>query len=130
MALFGKKPEPQPESTQPRLPAGMQMIPAKHAYCRICRDHRNFSRCWQRTAQMQGCPCCKQPFENAATLYKKNLPTCPNCSEYLEQPQFTYGLCDGCGSKFELLDGTVPSLLPNHKQRQEMNRFGKSWSPD
>jgi hypothetical protein len=69
-------------------------------------------------------------FENPAALYNKNQPACPTCGEFLEQPGFEYGLCDGCGSKYEIMQGTVPSLLPNKKQRHAMNKVGKSWSKD
>ena len=64
-------------------------------------------------------------FESAETLYGRSLPACPKCGEYLEQPTFEYGLCDGCGSKYELVDGTLPNLLPNLYQRQEMDKVGR-----
>lgn len=128
MALFGRRPDSSEKAAE--APSGMQPVPAKSAYCRVCRDQRTFSRCWLRAGHVHPCTCCKAPFDNVASLYKKNLPACPRCGEFLEQPGFVYGLCDGCGSKFELMDGSLPSLLPNLNQRREMGRFGKAWSPD
>lgn len=76
---------------------------------------------------MVQCPNCKTFFEDIPAIYKENQPTCPRCGEYLEQPGFEYGLCDGCGSKYELVTGTKPGLLPNAKQRAEMEKNGKVW---
>lgn len=44
----------------------------------------------------------------------------------LEQPGFDYGLCDCCGSKFEIVEGTKPGWMPNKDQRAAMARFGKA----
>jgi len=79
---------------------------------------------------MTKCPCCGNVFENPEALYKKNQPRCPQCEEPLESPGFEYGFCDGCGSKFELVDSAAPGMLPNKQQRDEMNKFGKAWSKD
>jgi len=129
VALFGRKPEDNQQSPQ-AASSGMQAAPAKRAFCRLCGDHQMFSKCWMHMGQLKTCGCCNTPFEDAAKLYGKNLPACPRCGEYLEQPGFVYGVCDGCGSKFELMDGAVPSLIPNLQQRRDMRKFGKAWSPD
>lgn len=76
---------------------------------------------------MTQCTACGLAFPNPAELYKKFQPVCPRCGEYLEQPGFEYGLCDGCGSKFELVVGAKPGLLANRQQREEMNKLGKVW---
>jgi len=68
-------------------------------------------------------------FDDPAGLYRRALPVCARCGEYLEHPGFEYGLCDGCGSKYELVAGAKPGLLPNLKQRQEMDKHGKSRIP-
>jgi hypothetical protein len=126
VALFGrgggKEKTPQdPEATRVRPVVG------RKAFCRICNAHRDFSRCWLPVAPMTRCACCGMVYEEPALLYKRTMPTCPRCGEYLEQPGFEYGLCDTCGSKFELAGGTRPSLLPNKAQRAEMDKFGKAW---
>jgi len=76
---------------------------------------------------VEECPCCDLKFEDPPFLYKRFQPTCPRCGEFLEQPNFEYGICDGCGSKYELMPGTKPGLLPNKAQRQEMDSHGKVW---
>ena len=110
--------------------AGATPLVARQAFCRICDDYREFTKCWQRTEHLKQCPCCGVAFDDPAGLYRRNQPMCPRCGEYLEQPGFEYGLCDGCGSKFEFVTGGKPGLLPNYKQREEMNKHGKAWSPD
>lgn len=126
MALFGKRvSEPQENAD-----SGKRLVVGRKAYCKVCRDYRQFSRCWLRMRHITTCELCKTLFEDAAALYRRHLPACPRCGEFLEQPTFEYGLCDGCGSKYEITDGAAPCLLPNKKQRDEMARFGKSWSPD
>ena len=130
MGLLRKKPPEEPRKQASKSSSGRRAVVARSAHCRICNDYKNFSRCWVRTGMVQRCKCCKFVFENPAALYKKNQPACPKCGEFLEHPGFEYGLCDGCGSKFEVMQGTVPSLLPNKKQRDEMNQVGKSWSKD
>jgi len=103
-------------------------LPPRTASCSVCKEIRTFTKVWKRVLIMQRCPCCGLVFENPAALYNKIVPQCPRCEEPLEQPGFDYGLCDRCGSKHELIEGAKPSLLPNLRQRQEMNRFGKSRS--
>jgi hypothetical protein len=98
-------------------------------YCRICDKDLMFTRCWRRMVQMQKCPCCGLVFDNPAELYKRFQALCPQCAEPLEQPSFDYGFCDGCGSKYEIMEGSKPGLLPNRKQRAEMDKHGKAWSP-
>ncbi len=119
MALF-RKSEPgsgkNPQKT-PTLP--------NQAYCRICRAERVLTNCWRRNAPLRQCECCGMAFENPAALYNRSLPVCPKCEEFLEQPGFEYGTCDGCGSKFELVSGTLPGLLPNRAQREAMNKIGR-----
>lgn len=130
MGLLRKQPPGKPQN-QPNSPTTeVRAVMARSAYCRVCKDYRNFSRCWLRTGMVPKCTCCGIEFENPAALYRKFQPACPRCGEFLEQPGFEYGLCDGCGSKYELIQGTVPSLLPNKKQRDTMNQVGKSWSKD
>ncbi len=75
------------------------------------------------------CPCCGLEFGDPEPFYKEIQPACPQCGEFLEQPGFEYGLCDGCGSKYELMPGTKPGLLPNKEQRAEMDTHGKVWRP-
>ena len=125
MALFGRGKDKEDGNT----PAS-QVFPlvAKKAYCRMCDKDQSFTRCWRRAALVRQCPCCGMSFPDAGALYRRALPICPQCGEFLEQPNFDYGLCDGCGSKFELMDGTRPTLLPNKRQRAEMEKSGKSWT--
>lgn len=121
MGLFGKK--------KAEANAGPQMLPVtgKKAHCPVCMTHRQFSRCWRRASAVTQCTCCGLVFEDVEALYKRVQPECPQCGEYLEQPMFEYGLCDVCGSKLELVDGTKPGLLPNKKQRAEMAKRGRVW---
>lgn len=125
MALFGRGKDKAEQSSQ-----SSQIFPlvAKKAFCRICNADRTFTRCWRRAALVTQCPCCGTQFPDPGSLYQRILPVCPRCGEFLEQPNFDYGLCDGCGSKFELMDGTRPTLLPNQRQRHEMEKIGKSWT--
>ncbi|MFA7691948.1 MAG: hypothetical protein GX117_02005 [Candidatus Hydrogenedentes bacterium] len=102
---------------------------ARHAWCSVCQQESRFTRIWRRAAMMGQCPCCQLVFEEPEQLYRRFQPACPRCAEPLEQPQFDYGFCDRCGSKFELMEGAKPGLLPNKRQRDEMNKQGKSWSP-
>ena len=130
MALFGKKQAPQDPKQPARQSSGARALVEQQAVCRICNDYRQFSKCWLRMEPLRKCMACGADFPDPALLYRRNQPACPKCGEYLEQPGFEYGVCDGCGSKFELVPGTRPSLLPNPRQRQAMDSFGKSWSPD
>jgi len=126
MALFGGRPD-KPSEAAPAQ-ASIRQLPGRTIFCRICSADRPFSRCWERLGPLRACPGCNAVFENPAQLYQLTLPACPHCGEYLEQPGFQYGLCDGCQSKYEIVPGTRPSLLPNKRQRDEMDKFGKSWS--
>jgi hypothetical protein len=126
MGLFGGRDKAPSGSALPTV----RQLPARQVYCRVCNAERVFSRCWERISPLLACPACTQAFENPAALYQLNLPACPHCGEYLEQPGFEYGACDACSSKYEIVPGTKPSLLPNRRQRDEMNKYGKSWSRD
>lgn len=122
MALFGlgdrgKKPAAAATPTH--------LLPAKQAWCRICEAPRTFTRSWRRVAHVRECPCCQAAFEDVGRIYAAFQPQCPRCEELLEQPHFEYGLCDGCGSKFELMEGSKPGWLPNLAQRREMAKHGK-----
>lgn len=97
----------------------------RDAYCRICGAVRKFTQCWKRLGHVAKCPCCSADFENPAAMYRRFQPKCPRCEEFLEQPSFEYGSCDGCGSKYELTAGTPPVLLPNRAQREEMDKNGR-----
>jgi len=97
-------------------------------YCRVCDGERMLTRCWRRAAPVRRCPCCNLDFEDVSALYRAVVPACPRCNEPLEQPGFDYGLCDGCGSKYEIVEGTKPGLLPNRQQRAEMDKHGKTRS--
>lgn len=125
MALFRRG----EESREGRTPDKAPTAP-RQAYCRICGAVRKFSRCWVRLRPVRQCEGCGAAFEDPAALYRKFQPRCPRCEELLEQPTFEYGTCDGCGSKYELVAGTPPSLLPNRQQRQEMDKHGKMRSLD
>lgn len=132
MALFGrgnKGADAKTGGTQPPPGnAGMHPIVGRVAWCRVCDRDQQLSRCWRRTARMTQCSGCGSPFDNPAALYQRFQPACPKCAEPLEQPGFDYGLCDGCGSKYEIVDGAKPGLLPNRQQRADMDKNGKSWS--
>lgn len=101
---------------------------ARQAWCSVCDAQTAFTRIWRRAAMMRKCPNCGLSFEDPGLLYKRFQPACPRCAEPLEQPDFDYGFCDRCGSKFELMEGAKPGLLPNQRQREEMDKHGKSWS--
>jgi len=122
VALFRK------ESSEPKGQArpGARPLIAQNAHCRVCGQDRSFSAVWMRVDPVRQCPCCGLAFENPAALYEKFQPACPRCEEFLEQPGFIYGFCDGCGSKFELMPNSKPSLIPNRTQRAEMNKHGKA----
>ncbi|MBI4556148.1 MAG: hypothetical protein HY706_01070 [Candidatus Hydrogenedentes bacterium] len=129
MALFGRGEKPGTAGSAAQ-PSGANPTMGRRAFCRICNDYRNFSKCWLRAVPLNRCMCCGTVFDSPAKFYQRSLPVCPKCGEYLEHPGFEYGVCDGCNSKFELVGGAKPGLLPNRKQREEMNRHGKAWSPD
>ena len=117
MALFRKKKD---KSGASAVVEESRPLLGKQAYCRLCRGDRQFTKAWLRMRPLAICTCCGHAFEDPGTLYAQNQPACPKCREFLEHPGFEYGLCDGCGSKFELVDGAVPSHLPNYQQRKEM----------
>lgn len=79
---------------------------------------------------MTECPHCHLEFSDIEKLYQKRQPMCSKCGEFLESPGFEYGACDGCGSKYEFVDGAKPSLLPDKRQRDEMDQVGKAWTKD
>lgn len=125
MALFNKKggggPAPDGEVQQP--PAVQQ--PARRVYCKVCEKDTTFSKCWKRLLPLKACSVCKAPFRVPKQIYDMQVPHCPKCGEYVEHPGFDYGVCDECNSRFELVEGCVPGLLPNRKQRAEMEQYGK-----
>ena len=129
MALFSKKTPGKGETGKP-ADAGRRPVVGRAAFCRICNARRQFSKCWLRVEPVRRCPCCGKVFENSAEIYKHFQPTCPACGEFLEQPGFEYGHCDGCRSKYELVTGAKPGLLPNKQQRAEMNKVGRARSID
>lgn len=118
------------DASEPSKPA-QETFPlvARKVWCSVCNDMTAFTRVWRRAAVMRSCSNCGQVFEDPHALYSRFQPACPKCGEPLEQPNFDYGFCDCCGSKFELMEGAKPGLLPNQQQRDEMNKHGKSWSP-
>ena len=124
MALF-RKDKKEKTSADDSGDAGAHVVIGRTAHSGVCRADRQFSRCWLRTKPMRQCPCCHTPFDSAHDPYAKFQPVCPRCDEPLETPGFEYGLCDACGSKYELVDGAKPGLLPNKKQRDEMNKVGR-----
>ena len=109
-------------------PGGGSTTLARDAHCRLCNGPRHFSRCWLRPRMLTACTHCNTPFDNPKALYAMRQPACTHCGEFLEHPGFEYGLCDDCGSKYELVEGCVPSLLPNAEQRDAINRTGRSRS--
>lgn len=116
MALFGKKDK---SADAPASPATIPIV-GKEAFCTVCNAYRPFTRRWKRVQAVNQCACCSLAFENVAALYAKYQPSCPRCGEFLEHPGFEYGLCDGCGTKFELMEGAKPGMLPNLEQRKRM----------
>lgn len=129
MGLFGRKKDQPQKKTQANQNAVHPLMPRK-AYCSVCKQEQAFTSCWRRSSLVAKCPCCGAEFDNPEKIYARRQPTCPRCGEYLEHPHFEYGLCDGCGSKFELMEGSKPGLLPNRIQRTQMEQHGKSWSPE
>lgn len=122
MALFGKK-NSDDFSAKAAVPDMLPLEP-RDIFCQVCVKKQKFSRCWQRNIPVSQCPCCGLIFQNIDALYKQSYPVCPQCREPLEQPYFDYGLCDGCGSKYEIVLGTKPGLLPNKEQRARMAKSG------
>jgi hypothetical protein len=99
-------------------------LTARVIYCRICDAERPFTRCWHRVRMVAQCPCCGLVFEDPRALYARFQPMCPRCEEPLESPGFDYGVCDVCHSKYEIIEGAKPGLLPNLQQRKEMAKYG------
>lgn len=130
MALFDKKGMREDRASAPGEDKGIRLLPAHTVYCRICDEERRFTKCWLCSSYVTRCPCCNLAFKDPAALYRKFQPACPKCGESLEYPGFEYGICDNCGSKYELVEGAKPGLLPNVKQRKEMDKHGKVWGPD
>lgn len=120
VALFGRK-----SSRQDPPSGGTRPVIGQAAFCGACGATRQFTQCWMRVGFVRQCPSCGMVFENPAELYERFQPACPRCDEFLEQPQFVYGLCDACGSKYELTPNAKPGLLPNKGQRDAMNKHGK-----
>ena len=126
MALFGRGEKKEPAQESPEASVARPVM-GREAFCRICSKRQTFTRCWLRVDPFKRCPCCGLVFPDPAFLYSRSMPACPRCGEYLEQPSFEYGLCDVCGSKYELVTGTKPSLLPNKAQRAKMEKEGHAW---
>lgn len=127
MALFGRGGSSGSKPSDAATPESHSIL-GKNAFCRVCNAEATFSRCWLRVKPASKCSCCGTMLPNAPELYKKRQPSCPSCGEWLEQPGFEYGLCDTCGSKFEITEGCRPCLLPNQQQRAEMDKIGRAWS--
>ena len=124
MGLFRKKKD---KADTPS--GGNKVLPlvAHTVFCGVCRGERNFSKCWKRVGMVTTCTGCNHDLGDPRPFYHhQNQPKCPVCEEHLEQPEFEYGVCDGCGSKFEIMAGTKPTLLPNKKQRDAMHMHGRS----
>ena len=130
MALFGRGAKAKEKTQQSSGEAEVVPLVGQQIFCGECSTIRSFTKCWKRSAHVRQCPCCGMQFENPKALYKEFQPACPKCAELLEQPGFEYGMCDTCGSKYEVMAGTKPGLLPNKKQRAAMAKFGKVWNPD
>jgi len=109
-------------------PGGSTATIGRDAHCRTCKATRHFSRCWLRPRMLTVCTHCNAPLDDPKALYDMRQPACPQCGEFLEHPGFEYGQCDDCGSKHELVEGCVPGLMPNEKQRAAMNQTGRSRS--
>ncbi len=118
MALFRKRKGSAKADTSPLV--------GRTAYCRICDADQTFTQCWRRLTLLTKCPCCGLEFENPGKIYSQHKAVCPQCDEPLEQPNFDYGACDACGSKYEIVENTKPGLLPNKEQRDAMNIYGRS----
>lgn len=128
MGLFRRNKPAEDAAPAADGPGGGVLTIGRDAHCRLCNGMRHFSRCWLRPKMLTACTHCNTPFDNPQALYARRPPVCPHCGEYLEHPGFEYGNCDDCGSKYELVEGCVPSLLPNAAQRDAMNKTGRSRS--
>ena len=130
MALFGRGGAASSKTSGAGATLEFHSILGKQAYCRICDKASPFSRCWLRVKPVSKCGCCGTALPDAEALYKRRQPACPACGEWLEQAGFEYGLCDGCGSKYEITEGCRPCLIPNRTQRTDMDKVGRSRSHD
>ncbi len=126
MALFGRSDKEKEAVASSGVPQARPVM-GREGYCRICKKRVMFTRCWQRPRPLAKCEACSAPFDNPVAVYAKTIPACPRCGEYLEQAGFEYGMCDGCGSKYEFVQGAKASLLPNRVQRDEMDKVGRAW---
>jgi len=126
MALFGRGEKKESGNEAATAPAARPVM-GREALCRVCGKRQMFTRCWLCVDRLKRCSCCGLVFENSDLLYSRSMPACPRCGEFLEQPGFEYGLCDVCGSKYELVSGSRPSLLPNKQQRAVMEKRGHAW---
>lgn len=125
MGLFRRN---KSEGSSGRGKAETHPVPERTAYCRVCQSDQRFSNVWHRAERMRQCPACSLAFTVDNDPYQRFQPACPQCEEPMESDGFEYGFCDGCGSKYELVEGTKPGLLPNKAQRESMGRFGRAWS--
>ena len=99
MALFSKG-NRKKKALEAEGPASKsRLVPGRVAYCLLCGDRQQFTRCWMRIGRISQCPGCGAAFSDPANIYAQFQPAFPHCGEFLEQPGFEYGLCDGCGSK-------------------------------
>jgi len=121
MSLFGRRKN---NATGGAVADDPRLLPPRQVYCQVCQEERRFSRCWLRVRLLTQCTACGQAFENPSKLYNHVNPACPRCGEHLEHRGFEYGQCDVCGSKYEVMEHTKPSLLPNAAQRAEMAKHG------
>lgn len=127
MALFRKKNNENSASKPAVATPEAKQVLGRNVYCRICDNYTDFTKCWLRVKPLAECMGCGTAWPNPRALYEETQPSCPECGEWLEFPGFEYGLCDVCGSKYELVEGAKPSLIPNKKQRQAMDAVGKAW---
>ena len=128
MALFPRGGKNKAASSANQEVEETRPLVGRELICRVCEQTQRLTRCWRRLVPMRQCACCGQPFENPAALYAQFQPHCPRCAEALEQPNFDYGLCDGCGTKYEIVENTKPGLIPNRKQREEIRTTGRIWT--
>ena len=128
MALFSRGGKGKSASGTQKAVEETRPLIGRQLQCRVCAEPRKLTRCWRRLVPVKKCGCCGQVFENPLALYAQFQPKCPRCAEPLEQPGFDYGLCDGCGTKYEIVENTKPGLMPNQRQREEMRKTGRIWT--
>lgn len=119
--MFKKREESQQVSRD-----NVERLEPREVFCRVCEKKTQFSYVWRRKSPQIYCMNCNLEFTDVQSLYNKFGPKCPQCEEPLESLDFDYGLCDDCGSKYELVAGSKPSWLPNQAQREDMNRTGRA----